>query len=290
MLTALFCAFADLVSRPLADVPFNASYGYIRVKAHLNGRPISAMLDTGSERCCADVGLARAVGARLKAETSRIASFSAWSKAWRPTNLRLSLDGLKATHEVVLATPLSEFAGESGSRPGVLVGSDFLKRFVVEIDYPKSRLRFYDPKAYVPSPDADALPIRLVKGIPVAALSLKLPKSKPQSVQAAVDTGSSGIVAFTGALARRERLVRRLPEVKRYGIEGSSRAKVWILEGSTESLGNLDFEGQVFVDDSKRGATGPRSPFDALLGGQLFAKCTLTFDYRQSKMYLGYPQ
>lgn len=276
--------------KPLADLPFVHERGRVWLKAHLNGKPVDAMLDTGAEVCIADADAANATGVRGERIGSANGMGSKAIDTWATTGLTLTLDGCDAAQAVLYASDLSRMVGKGGHRPNALLGGDFLKRFVVEIDYPGSRVRLYDPKDYAPSEGTRRLALRFDTGRPVVDLPMRLPGGDEETVSALLDTGSIGI-SVTGEYIRRGHLLERFPDAKPYdgmgGIAGATPGR--LLPGIVGFFGGMVFSGAVFLDLSKKGLTGPDVAYDTLAGDDLFANRLMTFDYGRSTLYLSPP-
>lgn len=290
LLAACMGAISLQASRPtpLAELPFVHGPGRIWLKAHLNGKPVNAVLDTGASWCLADAATASAAGGKRGVGDIDMHGIGARHiDGWPAVGLRLSLDGLDAAENVPYAAALDRAQRKGETRMDVLVGGDFLKRFAVEIDYAALRVRFYDPKGYKPPANVKPLPIRLMDDRPVADLPLRLPGDDERTVSAQLDTGATGIT-LTGALVRRERLIERFPEAKVTVNSGGlgGRAPGRALNGLVGYLAGLVFFGTASLDITKGGATGPDAMYDALLGDDVWPNRLLILDYTRSTLYL----
>lgn len=286
-MTALAAFLFAQAPKPLADVPFVHEAGRVWLKGSLNGRLVDAALDTGASYVVADAEAALAAGAKKGESFSVYSLGSQATETWPASGLVFTLDGLDARHDVAYATSLKRIQGEGPRRLRTLIGTDFIRRFVVQIDYPQSRVRFYEPKTYVPSEEWKVLPIRFVEKSPVVAVWLRLPGDEEKIVQAMIDTGTTG-VTLTGSFAKREDLHRRFPNMKPYERAGGigGRATGSLLYGVTGDFAGAPLYGAAFVDTTKVGATGPNAPFDALIGDDALVGRVVTLDYGRSKMYL----
>lgn len=76
-------------------------------------------------------------------------------------------------------------------RPAGIVGGDFFRKRVVEIDYDRSSIAIHDPKAYERPRDGEVVPIRVEKNRPRVAVRLSV-AGGPQDVtrELIIDTGS----------------------------------------------------------------------------------------------------
>ena len=273
--------------KPLADLPFIHERGRVWLKAHLNGKAVDAVLDTGAAVCVADADAAKAAGAKGERVGSANGIGTKAIDTWATMGLRLTLDGLDESQAVLYASDLSRMSGKNSRRVNVLVGGDLLKCYAVEIDYPISRLRLYDPKGYLPPEGAKRLALRFDADRPLVEIPLRLPGGDDEAVSALLDTGSTGII-LTGSYAKRAHFADRFPDAKPYvgigGLAGAAPGKQ--LAGVVGFLGGQVFAGLAAFDLSNGGLTGSGVAYDALLGDDLWSNRLVAFDYGRSVLYL----
>jgi hypothetical protein len=126
------------------EVPCDFSAGLIRLRVTAMGRsePLQFLLDSGASQSVIDTGCARRIG--LKAASSRSITGVNWQgQAEVISNFDGQLAGMPLPRSM-LAIDLREIANSEARIDGIL-GLDFIRQHVVQLDYAKRRVRFYRP-------------------------------------------------------------------------------------------------------------------------------------------------
>lgn len=170
----------------LAELPFlDALPNQIKIDLGTPGsRGLPLLLDTGAVQSFATAGAARELGISLRRNKQ--------TPYRRETRLGPALD-------LVVDTRRGETASARGG-DYALVGAPFLARFVVEIDFPRRRVRFLDPEIYqVPEADPAAfvLPLRPGSALPIVEITVGETR-----VPAVISTGVPGTLILPGGWAK----------------------------------------------------------------------------------------
>ena len=134
------------VSRLSADaeqrwVPFELTGGnQIRFTATVDGRPLSAVLDTGVSVTVLSDRSAAVDRARLTAGGEATAVGGTVALRWMPTR-RIAIGGSTREGGAVAVTRLPAIATASGRAVDLLVGRDLLEAHALDIDYANKRFR-----------------------------------------------------------------------------------------------------------------------------------------------------
>jgi predicted aspartyl protease len=165
---------------------------HIIVQVSLNGSaPIELALDTGANYSTLNEDLAKKLKLKIRRGTYIGCPVTEYREA------RLSIGGIDVDNQrfcAILAKGVTtQTDGVKTKVPGIL-GYDFLRDFVVEIDYPKRIVKLYDPKSYkfVRGTDfAGEIPLHMKNGKPHVDVQI-LPRSDqpPIVIDALIDTGS----------------------------------------------------------------------------------------------------
>ena len=175
-----------------------------------------------------------------------------------------------------------------GRRVDGLLGSDFLGRHVLQLDYAKKTITVHDPNSYAPPAGALVVPITTDTGWPIAEGTLTPPGREPIPCRILIDTGVRTAITFYRPFSERKGLYdmpRSLHDVTTGGGAGGvSRGDVGRLDVLT--LGPAKFENVVatFSRDT-RGLFATDYP-DAILGGEILKRHRVTFDYPHDRMIL----
>jgi predicted aspartyl protease len=167
------------------ELPFEIASNKPFVRVSINGSPRQwFILDTGcagtsvvAKECAERIGLA----GRDETRTQLGAGEGVQVGVATASDVTLDMGGTTMTAPELRIFPLGHVAPFEGRRVDGLIGQDFLERYVVEIDYARSRIRIHDPDRFDPPAGAMLIPITLEGGLAVAAGSLRLGARGPRS-------------------------------------------------------------------------------------------------------------
>lgn len=272
---------------PLADLPFEFHNGQIWLKATLLGSPIRAILDTGASASVVDLEVAKGAGATFRKRRDFGGVGPARVSGWMTDDLVLALGGGAIEAYIANALPIASLSPDKEHALGSILGYDFFKAYVVEIDPKASRVRTYEAATYRPPAGFDALEFQLVDRIPTVTGLVRLPGMEAQGVTMEIDTGSAHGIDVGYGMVVRDRLDKRFaksPAVEAGGGLGGTRRSRPI--GSAEGeLGRRPFSAPGRLILSGRPSTGLGS-YDVTLGNAALRGFTLIFDYSRSMLYV----
>jgi hypothetical protein len=154
-----------------AEVPATFIQNVVHVPVTINeSRPSLFVLDTTAAATSIDPVRAREIGVRPD------------------QRLSLALPGVTFPFDSLPARARPELATAIGRAYEGTVGSDFLSRVVVEIDYGRQTMRVFDPGAYKYKGKGVAFPLSMVGGMPVIRAKLVNPRGKQFEADYALDT------------------------------------------------------------------------------------------------------
>jgi Aspartyl protease/PDZ domain len=155
---------------PRATIPFELANRLIVLKIRVNGsRPLSFVLDTGAgaaiirTEAARELGLAlygnvRSGGAGEGSQSGQFVRDATWSL--------VGFDGF--SQPLRLALPFSDLPSAMGCEVDGIIGGEFIKPFVVELDYEAHKLAVHDPAAFDYRGDGTTLPLDFTpSGYPV---------------------------------------------------------------------------------------------------------------------------
>ncbi len=276
-------------SVPLADLAFDHGDGHIWLKGSLNGKPASVVLDTGASLTVVDETAALAAGATKGDAVAVAANGPATVSAWQAKGLSVSLDGTTITQPAALALPLvASMAGYVPSHPlEVILGADFLRRYVAEIDYVRSRVRLFDPQGYRPPVGSAALPVRYVNDRPVVEGSLRVAGKTLDKVSMLIDTGTGLTLDLTNLLVLRTDIARRVKGETYQTLAGlGGWVDVRDAPGTRLRLGGVELKADARIVLTAEGASGAGAGYDAILGDGALSRLHLTMDLSRSTVYV----
>lgn len=139
------CGFATVASQPV-EMRFDFVHNQIVVKITIDGKgPFNAMIDTGTDPSAIDIGTAREIG--IKLGTTGRKSTGGGTDVNLNYACKISTLGvgpITATNVEAAALDLSRVSERMGAHIAAIIGYSFLKKRIVQFDYPRSVVRFLD--------------------------------------------------------------------------------------------------------------------------------------------------
>jgi hypothetical protein len=180
-----------------------------------------------------------------------------------------------------------DFSQEVGRPYQGTLGADFFSRVVVEIDYGRQTLRFYDPAAYKYSAKGAVFPLRLDKGMPVIKASFKLAGMKTHDEDFVVNTAFDASVLVSDRFSEAHRIFSS--HVKTINasdpqIEGGATVALGRL---TEfEIGRYEIRGPIAAFVHAGANSILNSNRAGVIGGGILRRFTVIFDYAHQQLIL----
>lgn len=255
-------------------IPFELIGNHIYVRATVNGsRALWFLLDTGATRSYLDAEGARAL--RLKADVDSVS---------------LDLPGVHISRQLFAFVPLT-FGIYDGHQVDGLLGYDFLRRFVVGIDYARRQLTLIEPESYTYAGDSPILPLTLLEDdsggkVPLVRVWIEFRDGRSVQGQFIADTGARGALSFNSPFAREQRAIASLPGAVRMVVGGGAMVRDTKL--ALGRVRSIQLTGLALVDPIvgvSEDTTGVlASPeFDGVLGGEVLRRFRVIFDFSRSR-------
>ena len=169
---------------------------------------------------------------------------------------------------------------------GVL-GTEFFKTFVVEIDYTGQLINLYDPKSYRYSGNGEAIPlgsqgIHIFLRAPLTVQTRTFPDRRFM-----IDTGSVLALILNKPFIDANNLLPPPEQTKPTevcGIGGKSITQVGTIKNL--QLKNFNFENPVTLFSQATGGVLVRTDFDGIIGNAILRSFRIIFDYSRNRMIL----
>ncbi|HYW73369.1 MAG TPA: aspartyl protease family protein [Pyrinomonadaceae bacterium] len=281
---------AALTTAPVS-IPFEMVSRHIMVKVTINhSRPLSFVFDTGDKVGIVDTEVAKELGLKLEGQV-RVGGAGADTlpgSLVKDANWSLSgLDGF--SQPVSMAIPLGRMAARFGHDLDGIIGSDFIRQYVVEVDYQSRVLKLHDKTKFTYSGPGESVPIQLNQmGYPLLDGQVVTNSGDPIKGKFVLDLGSSGSLALMSPVVADHKLIgngaRTIKAIGVGGAGGQSNGQI----GRVRSLqiGKFTIANPLTLfSEDKAGAMSTR----ALVGniGQLIAgKFKLFLDYDRARIIL----
>lgn len=296
VIPAIACAIASASAASPRDavrqMPFEIVSNKPWVKVSINGSdPQTFILDTGCRgtsiiaRECADrlgMKLGETNQTRLGAGQGVSVGFT------RTKDVTLGVAGDTLSSPGLGVFPLAHVSPYEGRRVDGLLGEDFMRRHVVEIDYAQRVIRIHDPASYHYAGKAAPTPIEFHQGLAVAAAEMTPPGGEPIPCHVVIDTGVRTTVVWYHPFVLAHDLVATQPRVITGtiggGAGGETKGDIGRLERLT--IGDLTLVRPTVVFSRDTTGVFAGSGEDGIVGGELLRRCKVTFDYPDRQLFL----
>ena len=272
-------------------IPFEMVTRHIMIKVKINNSPpLWFILDTGDKVAIVDLARARSLGLNLQGEVHVGGAGPGLLTGSTVRDASLSVVGLEGnTQPVVMALPLDRLQPRFGHDIDGIIGGDFIKQFVVEIDYAAHVLRFYDKDKFTYAGSGESIPMRLNSGghpiIDAEVTVMGRPAIKGKFV---IDIGSGGALALHAPFVAQEHLPLADQKTIRAIGGGGTGGKVTGRMGRISELRIGKFQiadTPTLFSEDKGGAFASRE-LQGNIGGQILTKFKVFLDYARDRIIL----
>jgi len=187
------------------------------------------------------------------------------------------------------ALDLSRLPPREGHRMDGILGYDFVRRFVVAIDYVHEELRLYDARSFRYSGSGTSIPITFSGNHPHVDAEVRLADGATVKGRMVVDVGASTSLSLTKPFVEANSLRERVgPTIHRRaggGVGGAVTADIGRVAGL--QLGTLEIVRPVtmLLGDSA-GVFSGNSDWIGNIGGDILRRFTVYLDYANKRMIL----
>ncbi len=299
--TLFVCALAVTAlagySRGTSDNSYRGSLSFELVVKHIlvnvtvgNSRPLPFILDTGDQLAIIDLDRAKELGLTLQGD---IQSGGAGGQVLHGSYVRgssFTIPGVnRFSQPLTLAFPLKNLEAPLGHEVDGVIGGDFIKEFVVEIDYQSHVVRLYDKDTFRYSGHGESIPIEMnAENHPVIEAEVTPEGGQALQGKFLIDIGSSASLALYSPFVSRHNLLgpklKTIRAMGAAGIGGEMRARI----GRVAELKIGDFrlsEPVTFFSQDKAGVFASSSA-QGNIGEQILSRFNLFLDYSHSRIIL----
>lgn len=169
---------------------------------------------------------------------------------------------------------------------GVL-GDEFFRLFVVEIDHAAQLINLYEPRGYHYSGRGEAIPLEVRRRYVFVRAPVKSSKSGTVTGLFMIDTGFVSALTLNRPFAEKSGLLPPVEQTTPFeacGIGGGSKSRIGTLESLR--LGNADVKAPVTIFSQAAGGVLSSADFDGLIGNAILRRFNVVFNYSDSRMFL----
>ena len=252
-------------------------------------RPFSFILDTGADATIIRTDVAKELGLKLEG-TVNIGGAGAGSQTgYFVRDASWSLVGLRGfSQPLVLAIPLTELSTALGRPIDGIIGGQFIRQFVVELDYQARQLTLHDRKSFKYAGTGETIPIELYQGHPIVSATVAPVDRAAVTRKFMLDIGSGGALILHSPFAREQNLpdpaMTTVPAIGSAGAGGRTTGRV----GRVASLqiGSFTLDQPITMFSEDQAGAFANQLFAGNIGAQIANRFKLFFDYEQLRLIL----
>src|SRR5436190_8670049 len=254
------------------------------LKVRINGsQPLNFTVDTGSDvfaiitaRQARSLGLT--AGNNYKVG---VAGTVGEIEAAAISSANLTLPGVEALNQRIEVLITDVQANNDGTEIDGVLGLEFLRHFVVDIDYENKTIKLFSPDKFQYSGRGETIPIRIHGESPEVRMKLVTASGKTIESYFEIDTGMSGTVLF------------RTTTVNKYALA----ADVHTIQAATSIEGNGEFNGRIgrakslqlgrcAIDNPPVSVAQNVEGQGGLVGEEILRRFKVIFDFSHRRMIL----
>jgi hypothetical protein len=272
-------------------IPFELVTRHIMVKVKVNNsRPLSFVLDTGDKVGIIDREVAKQLGLALEGEVRVGGAGAETLAASMVKDGTWTLPGLTGfSQPLTLALPLGRLSARFGHDFDGIIGSDFIRQFVVEVDYQNRLLRIHDKERFFYAGPGESIPIQLTgQGFPLLDGEVTPIGGDPIKGKFVLDLGSGGSLALMSPIVSEHKLLGNgLKTIQAIGVGGAGGQSTGQI-GRVQSLQIGKFKVPntlTLFSEDKSGAMASRAMVGNI-GQQIAGKFKIFLDYSHERIIL----
>ena len=277
--------------KPVVTIPFKLVTRHIVVPVKINNsRPLSFVFDTGDKVGIVDIARAKELGLDLQGQLRIGGAGSDSLVGSYVRNATWKLQGFEDfSQPVALAIPLGRLAARFGHDFDGIIGSDFIKQFVIEVDYQARVLKLHAKEGFVYSGNGESMPIQFNgQGHPIIDAEVTPRGGEPIKGKFILDLGSSGALALHTPLVKEHRLLESNHQTIRAIGVGGAGGDVQARLGRVAELkiGKFKITAPTALFSQDKAGAFANASLAGNIGQRIASKFKLFLDYERQRIIL----
>jgi hypothetical protein len=273
------------------EIPFDLVTRHIVVKVSVNAsRPLSFVFDTGDQVGIIDLQRAKELKLKLGHEVKAGGAGSGHLVGAMVENGSWTLNGLEGfSQPLMLALPFANLSARFGHDFDGIIGSMFIKQFVVEVDYQARKLKLYPRDKFNYSGPGETVAIRFNgQGYPLVDASVTPQGGEPIKGRFVIDLGSGGALALHSPFVNSHKLLGSgLKTIKAIGSGGAGGQTFGQIGRVAElSIGSFKIAAPTALFSEDKGGAFANSELAGNIGQQIMSKFRIFLDYGRERIIL----
>lgn len=260
--------------------------GHIFVPVRVNdSEPLWFVLDSGSSSSLIDKNLIESLKLKVEA-TGEATGGGGADEALLTSGVSLDLSGIKLRNQEIPAIDFKALEKSIGRNIDGMLGYDFIRRFVVEVDYEAKVIKIYNAEEYRYRGKGESFPITTEDDHPHIRLKVTLPERAPVEGKFIVDGGAGGgILEFATPFIKANKLLETVQvlETKSLAAIGGG-VNISYGRGTNIRLGRFLIENPIigFSQATKGALANP--DIAGLIGAKLLSQFTVIYDDKRRRI------
>ncbi len=272
-------------ARTVAQVPFELNGNMTFLEVRVNGsRPLWFGLDTGAYLSVINTDVAQQLGLRTAGQSVGLGAGGRVASINLP-DVDLDINGAILNDLNLSAMTLTSLENSLGRPMDGILGAEFFKRYVVEIDYEKKEISIYEPKGFVYSGKGEILPLTFSHNHPYVHAKISLPGVASIDGEFVIDSGSNYPLILLPSFIEQNKLRESLPTtLTTVGRGVGGEVPMPLGRVTTLEIGGLKLERPVTALPT-RGWFGQEGKAGNI-GSPVLRRFKVIFDYSRSRVIL----
>jgi hypothetical protein len=281
---------AQQVAEPLV-IPFELVTRHIMIRVQINNSdPLWFIFDTGDKVAIVDIGRARSLGLTLHGEVNVGGAGAGALKGATVRDASLTVIGVQGNPQpVMLAIPLEGLESKFGHDIDGIIGADFIKQFVVEVDYSARVLRLHDKSKFTYSGSGEILPLTYIHGgYPIIDADVVIAGRAPIRARFILDFGSGGSLALHTPFVRDQNLLSPSQKTIRTMGAGGAGGQITGRSGRIAELriGKFKIDNPLTLFSEDKSGAFATSEIQGNIGAMILTKFRALLDYGRDRVIL----
>lgn len=272
-------------------VPFELASRHVIVKVSVNrSRPLAFVLDTGANLAIIRTDTAKELGLSLHGTVSSGGAGAGRQAGSRVKGASWSLPGLDGfAQPITLALPLPLLPSGMGRDIDGIIGGEFIKQFVLELDYAARAITLHDRASFVYRGRGETLPLDFnSNGHPVLAAAITPLGGKPIEHKFLLDIGSGLALALHSPFVLEQNLLA--PEsktIRATGLAGAGGRSFGRLgRVAALQIGRFTINNPIALFSQDKAGAFADGSLAGNIGAQIASRFRLFLDYGRRRIIL----
>lgn len=269
----------------VAQLPFELNGNQIFLRVRVNGsEPLWFGLDTGASATVISTTTAEALGLKMEG-SGRTTGAGGQVQSSTVRGVRLDIGSARLEGLDAMTLALTSIENASGHRMDGILGFEFFRRYVVELDYERLLINLYEPAGFVYAGRGESLPLTFALNHPYVHAKVAMPGREPVEGKFVLDTGSNFPLILLDSFVREKRLNESLTKTLKVTGRGVG-GEVAMPVGRTGRLMLGSFSLEQPVTSFPQTGWFAREGAAGNIGSAVLRRFKVTFDYSRSRMFL----